>query len=206
MAGGPPSNFFPRVASTQANPHALSWMLFVDGENFTIRAQALGNGMGLSIPENERYKQGSYLWTPQLSPLHWPAKIFRGLVPRGRRAHYYTSVRGDDEAIKRARQVLHSLAFKPTVLKRTTAGKMKGVDLSLATDVLGNAYRGNFEAAIIATGDGDFVPVVEELQRLGKIVYVIFIDRESANDELLLASDGYLEVGKLFVGNCCSGS
>jgi len=42
----------------------------------------------------------------------------------------------------------------------------------LTVDILINSYRNNLDTVYIITGDGDFVPVLEEVKRLGKRIYV----------------------------------
>lgn len=46
----------------------------------------------------------------------------------------------------------------------------KGTDVKLATDLLSLAFHNAFDIAVLVSGDSDFVEVVEEVQRLGKIV------------------------------------
>lgn len=46
----------------------------------------------------------------------------------------------------------------------------KGVDVSIAVDMLVGAIDNQYDTAIIVSGDGDFVPVVEEIQRIRKNV------------------------------------
>jgi uncharacterized protein (TIGR00288 family) len=59
------------------------------------------------------------------------------------------------------------------VLKRTkNQEKSKGIDVQMSVDILVNAYINNLDTVYIITGDGDFVPVLEEVKRLGKRIYV----------------------------------
>ena len=50
--------------------------------------------------------------------------------------------------------------------------KEKGVDVYLATDMLSLAYKNGYDVAVLVSGDADYVPVVEEVQGMGKIVEV----------------------------------
>jgi len=50
---------------------------------------------------------------------------------------------------------------------------------------------GNYEVAVLAAGDGDFVPLVEEVKRFGKRVVVIFWDNNGLNPELRRAADEF---------------
>lgn len=181
-------------------PHALRWMFFVDGENFTIRAEehARAHGLRITAPDCS-HLPGVYLWSLLFTATAWPATVFPNLQELGRRAHYYTSVKADHVEIDRIRAALHRMDFKPTVIKRASGTrKAKAVDISLATDMLSNAFHDNYDAAVLLSGDGDFCPVVEEIQRLGKVVYVMTMGIAGVSNELLLASDAYRDISKEF--------
>ena len=47
---------------------------------------------------------------------------------------------------------------------------VKGDDIHLATDMLSFAYENTYDTAILVSGDGDFVPVIKKVQKLGKNV------------------------------------
>jgi len=92
------------------------------------------------------------------------------------------------------RERLWEIGFQPEVFKRLrNRDRAKGVDIALATDLLGNAHRDNYDAAVLLAGDGDYVPLVEEVKRLGKQVHVAFFDTEGLglSPELRLASDHF---------------
>ena len=44
--------------------------------------------------------------------------------------------------------------------------RAKGVDIALTKDLLSHAFLDNYDAVVLVAGDGDYVPVVEELKRL----------------------------------------
>jgi uncharacterized LabA/DUF88 family protein len=48
----------------------------------------------------------------------------------------------------------------------------KGVDIRLCVDVLGHVYRGNTDAVLLMSGDGDFEPLIEEVMRAGVQVFL----------------------------------
>ena len=68
---------------------------------------------------------------------------------------------------------------------KTTDGSV----VALTKDMLSHAYLHNYEVAVLVSGDGDYVPVLEELKRLGKLVCVASFIDEGFNDKLRLASD-----------------
>ncbi len=48
----------------------------------------------------------------------------------------------------------------------------KSVDGRLIFDLLTNAYRDGFDTGVIASGDRDYIPVVEEVKRLNKKIII----------------------------------
>ena len=48
----------------------------------------------------------------------------------------------------------------------------KKVDIQIAIDMISLAYENAYDAAVLVSGDGDFVPVVKKVKELGKIVEV----------------------------------
>jgi len=67
----------------------------------------------------------------------------------------------------------------------------KGTDVKLATDLLSLAFHDAYDVAVLVSGDSDYVEVVEEVQRLGKIVEnAVF--RANSSNALRDACDRYL--------------
>lgn len=48
----------------------------------------------------------------------------------------------------------------------------KKIDVKLAIDVVSYAYEDKYDTAVLVSGDGDFVPVLEKIKSLGKNVEV----------------------------------
>lgn len=66
------------------------------------------------------------------------------------------------------------IGFSPKLkqVKRFSSGEMKAnSDIELAVDALISAN--SFEAIVIASGDGDFIPLVQALKAMGKKVFVL---------------------------------
>ena len=57
--------------------------------------------------------------------------------------------------------------------KRKNTKVEKGVDVKLAVDLVTNAFRDNYDLAIIVSNDSDFVPAIQESQKFGKQVWNI---------------------------------
>ena len=125
------------------------WMMFVDGENLTIQAQKLAEAKAVPLVEGKYWQRDVFIWAPnfqsetpfmhiQHPALHMPYPI----DARAIRAHYYTTVRGSQERVIEIRRALRALVFEPEVFAKV-AGKSKGVDITLARDVLSHGFRDN---------------------------------------------------------------
>jgi hypothetical protein len=184
-----------------SEPDLWRWMLFVVGENFTIRAQALAKAVNPSLVEGSFHQPDVFIWMPNLGSLGFiqnPSAL--NLRPFGIRSYYYTSTTGADDEQKRITQNLSELGFSPVVLKKDKRqARTKGVDIALSKDVLSHAFLDNYDVAILVAGDGDYVPLVSELKRLGKIVSVAFFSKFGMSPELRLASDNFYELETAFI-------
>lgn len=187
------------VFNTATQRLLYSWMLFVDGENFVLRGQEVAKHNDIELRKGTHYQKDTFLWFPNrhgrqsLVPyLHQPQAL-------SLRSFYYSSVKGDHPSLEDIRGRLWKLGFQPEVFKREgNERRAKGVDIALTKDMLMNAFRGYFEIAILIAGDGDYVPLVEEVKRLGRIVYVCFFS-EGLNQKLALASDKFDDITPTFV-------
>jgi hypothetical protein len=94
-------------------------------------------------------------------------------------------------------------SFEVEVYDRNAANKEKQVDTGLATRLLSDSYE-HMQArlpevmAVLVSGDGDYVPPVEDLQRRGIKVRVVFWEhavsrelKETADE--FVGLDGHLE-------------
>ena len=104
-----------------SDPNAHRWMMFVDGENFTFRAQSLAKDKQISLREGLYYKRDIFIWIPEF----WGTKrllrsddILEVLQPTGLRAYYYTSTVGDENKIRLTRETIWHLGFQPEVFKK----------------------------------------------------------------------------------------
>ncbi len=176
-------------------------MLFVDGENFTIRAQKLASDKNVTLTEGKFYLRDVFVWLPGVYPT-------QNLIPapqahvrsHGIRSYYYTSLAGSHDQIDAVRKSLRDLDFSPEVFKKQKKEeKAKGVDIALAKDLLSHAFYNNYDVAVLIAGDGDYVPLVQEVKRLGKVVYLEFFEHYGLNPDLRLASDLFFEMEPFFL-------
>lgn len=183
-----------------SDPHLRRWMAFVDGENFTIRGQQVAGRMGVTLIEGEYYQRDVFVWFPNVTGR---ANLFAetplNLQPNSIRSHYYTSSPGDEPKLAGIREALWRLGFHPEVFKRDSGTKRsKGVDIALAKDFLCNAFYDNYDVAVLFAGDGDYLPIVNEVKRMGKVVYVVAFHGSGLSPSLRLASDECVEVDDFF--------
>ena len=79
-----------------SDPHLRRWMLFVDGENFTIRAQKVAEANGIKLLEGEHHLRDVFVWLPGLAATQDTKQGYLRLQPHATRSHYYSSVTGDE--------------------------------------------------------------------------------------------------------------
>jgi uncharacterized LabA/DUF88 family protein len=70
----------------------------------------------------------------------------------------------------------------------------KRVDTRLVADLIHHAANGNFDAAVLVSGDDDFVPAVEAVNSLGKQVWVATWSAEELSSDLRVRCFGHLHL------------
>jgi len=104
---------------------------------------------------------------------------------------------GTDNDVWATKDLIRDAGFYPEVFKRPqNTRESKGVDIALTIDMLRGAYMDLYDVAVLVTGDGDYIPVVREVQRVGKAVYLIGFDHPEGglNRDLRLASDQFFDM------------
>jgi hypothetical protein len=167
-------------------------MAFVDGENFTLRGQKAASDNGVKLVEGKYWKPDTYLW--------FSGREATLMVNdhRTTRSYYYTSVQGDRVALDGTREALWQLGFTAEVFTKPAGRPSKGVDITLARDMLSGTFLSNFHSAFLYAGDGDYVPLVEEVKRHGKLVHVCFFEGSNLSDELRRKADFFHDVTPMF--------
>ncbi len=147
-------------------------MVFIDGENLVFRYQDM---LKTRKPNtNVKFEKDTFIWHQHMSG---------ELQARVLRVGYYTSVVGDDPHIANTRAALASIqAIRsrmspiqvcPFVFKRPSKSqKNKIVDVNLTIDVLRHTHQGDLDIVCLMSGDGDYLPLIKEVMRQGKQVYV----------------------------------
>jgi len=70
----------------------------------------------------------------------------------------------------------------------------KRVDTRLVADLIHHAANDNFDAAVLVSGDDDFVPAVEAVNALGKQVWVATWSAEELSSDLRVRCFGHLQL------------
>jgi hypothetical protein len=121
------------------------------------------------------------------------------LEPKPVRAYYYAMRQGDDPAQGDVEQKLWELGFAPRVFKKERGEeRAKGVDIALCCDLLAHGASGNYDVAVLVAGDRDYVPLIEEVKRLGRIAVVAFF-KKGVRPELVRASDAFFDLTGYFL-------
>ncbi len=178
------------------------WMLFVDGENLAIRAQQFAAVNKAKLREGPHYYPDVFIWPPDRPSRQVFSSLAELLQPDAIRAYYFTSAVGDEPGLLKIREGLWAMGFQPEVFKKDGKSvKSKGVDIALTTTMLSHAALGNYEAAVLIAGDGDYLPLVTEVKRLGRFVCVAFFQEPGLglNPALRLAADDFMDLTPTFM-------
>ena len=158
--------------------------LFIDGSNLYAAAKALGFDIDYKLLRAEFMRRGKLL-----------------------RAFYYTALLENDEysPIRPLVDWLHYNGFhmvtKPAREYTDTMGrrKVKGnMDIELTVDAMELAPH--VDHVVLFSGDGDFKPLLEALQRKGvrvSVVSTIRIQPPMISDELRRQADNFIELDEL---------
>jgi len=158
--------------------------LFIDGSNLYAAAKALGFDIDYKLLRMEFMRRGKLL-----------------------RAFYYTALLENDDysPIRPLVDWLHYNGFtmrtKPAKEYTDSQGrrKVKGnMDIELCVDAM--ELAGRIDHIVLFSGDGDFRPLVESLQRQGVRVSVVSTIRSQPPmiaDELRRQADNFIELDEL---------
>ena len=154
--------------------------VFVDGENLVMRYQAMVEA-GAKPKRGVIHIPDVFVWHPDITT--WSCM---DIV----RVSYYTSATGDQRHLSDLRSRIASTTFKfsydpepsipqaeaqllPRIFhKSPKSRKTRNVDINIVIDVMRAAHLRDAELIYILSGDGDYLPLVEETMRLGKQVYM----------------------------------
>jgi len=174
-------------------------MMFVDGESFTSKAQRFARDEAINLKQGDYHIPSVFVWLPGISAL---SNMFQaGYMPvqsSAIRSYYYTSYTGDDTHYISARMALKKIGFQPEVFKRAKEDEpAKGVSIALVTDLISHSFADNLDVAVVIAADGDYVSLIEEIKRIGKVVYVVFFNKY-IDPKLGFAADRFFDISQTF--------
>ena len=77
----------------------------------------------------------------------------------------------------------------------------KGVDIQLATDMITHSYKGNYDVAVLAASDTDYVGALQAVKDNGKNVEVALFGKERTSKQLRVVADKIITMeGRLLKG------
>ena len=162
-------------------------MMFIDGENLAIRYK---NRLGEAQSQPYvNFLNDIYVWSRYANiPHHSHCEVIR--------KYYYTAVQGDEPKIQDVEHQLKEVGIEaPRVFKKSKGRTSKRVDITLATDMLTHAHRGNYEIAILVAGDDDYVPLVKAIKDEGcRVVLWFFEDDPGISKHLQMESDYFFDI------------
>ena len=120
------------------------------------------------------------------------AHYFRGRTTKTGNEKAIVGERYFEDALTREGVNLHYL---PLVRGTNNELKEKGIDVSLALDAYKNAAAKAFDIFVLVAGDGDYLPLVRELQTMGTPIEVMLVswDFESVSGDVTMTSQDLLE-------------
>lgn len=162
-------------------------MVFVDGENLAIRYKEL---LGQKATEDHvKYNRDIYVWSNF-------ANIYNHVNCEVIRRYYYTVVQGDESKKEDIELELKNIGIEtPRVFKKAKGRSSKRVDITLATDMLAQAHRDNYDIAILVAGDEDYVPLVKAIKDEGKrVVLWFFEESKGLSNHLKMEADYFFDI------------
>lgn len=158
-----------------STPRAIG---FIDGENLVMRYQAMVAD-GAAPKEDVTHIKDCFVWHEEVTA--WSMFDFI-------RINYYTSTVGDEPRVEQLKDAISECEYSFTYVDGQQPGtanlvphvfhkpkrnlKARNVDLQISIDVLRAAHLQNVDMIFILSGDGDYIPLIQEAARLGKEVWL----------------------------------
>lgn len=149
-------------------------LILIDGENLVTRFQ-MSVEAGREPQTDVIHEKDAFLWQPALTT------IFGGTTIR---VSYYTTFVGADDELAALRRRIASTYWEtanfdqsgtlvPYVFKKPRQQqKSKSVDINITIDALRHTYNNSTDRIFLLSGDGDYLPLIEEIMRQGKQVHL----------------------------------
>lgn len=179
--------------------------VFVDGENLVMRYQAMVEE-GWKPKKDVAHILDTFVWHPRVTK--WSCMDIQ-------RVSYYTSATGDQKRLAEIRTQIAKTTYEfshdtdpdtpegsmqlvPRIFhKSSKSRKTRNVDINIVIDVMRAAHLSTAEMLLILSGDGDYLPLVQEAMRLGKQVWVCSFS-SGLNSELATSVDLHETLDDIF--------
>lgn len=175
---------------------------FVDGENLVLRYEDMLKD-GATPKTDVIHIPGLLVWHPTITT------IFNFSISR---FSFYQTIVGDDNKLHEARQKISDVRYNykesrekggkgslyPRLFnKRARGTKTKSVDINISVDILRNVMNKTGDVIFLLSGDGDYLPLIEEVMRHGKQVWLAAFSK-GLSPNLRFAPDDFIDLDKIF--------
>jgi uncharacterized LabA/DUF88 family protein len=177
-------------------------IIFIDGENLVFRYQSM-LAAGKKPSPKVVHIPDVFVWHPTMT--EW-------CLMHVLRVYFYTSVVGDDKKIADIKDKISKTIFSfeydkdrggtaqiiPIVFKKSAKSqKTRQVDIQITIDMMRFAHQQPVDVLYLVSGDGDYLPLISEVMRQGKEVYVGALS-SGLNPELQYSVDEFHNLDKYF--------
>lgn len=177
-------------------------IFLVDGENLLHRFEDTTRA-GRIHDRNVIYSRDRYVWHPRITN-HFAHNVLR--------VSYYTTAVGDEKALDTLASDLRTFKchylidatmngaclLVPHVFKKEAKNtKTKSVDINITIDALRHAYNKTVDNITLISGDGDYIPLVQELHRSGVSVTLMAFS-SGLNPRLKQLPDDFVDLDQFF--------
>jgi uncharacterized LabA/DUF88 family protein len=182
-------------------------ILFVDGENLCMRYQEM-LAAGSSPRPGVVHLPDTFVWHSRMT------RTDNFQLCKIVRVCYYTSVVGDEPQVVEVKQQLSQIDFEsrgddgsmggrivPVVYKKPAKSrKTRNVDIQIVIDIMRFAFTDEIDRVYLASGDGDYLPLVQEVMRRGKQVELLAFS-SGLNGSLRYSVDNFYSLDDVFFSN-----
>ena len=158
---------------------------------------------GRTPKDRVAHLQDVFVWHPEFIRWHELRKVIR--------VCFYTSVVGDEVQVTHVRRTIAQTTYYsaaddgamhgqlvPIVFKKLArSAKTRNVDIQVVIDVMRYAFTDEIDRVYLASGDGDYLPLLTEVMRRGKQVEVLAFS-SGLNDQLQYSVDRFLSLDEVF--------
>jgi uncharacterized LabA/DUF88 family protein len=156
----------------------LRTVVLIDGENQCTRyEECIRNGR--EPASSVIHYKNNFIWAPGMLHVYDTMEVLR--------VSYYNTFIGDAVALEKLNNSISEVRYDfsyeegcyrsgtivPRIFKKENRStKTKSVDINITIDALRSTYNDTIDRLILITGDGDYIPLIEEVMRQNVQVYV----------------------------------